>query len=174
MDGQIGIVRQHSVKLVFKVALTSLLFNTTYLIVTLASEYVDSFAAANFASLISYEALIMILLVVLQAAIGVWLVVEWYRDIYFIERGVLIHRSGILFVREERFYLSGLNHIGYFQSFWGRTFQYGDISMMYLAQKHITIRAVNAPARFVKAFEQVVSQFQDNSNQLELPVDAKV
>jgi hypothetical protein len=163
MDNQIGIIRQNPVILVFKVALLSVLFNISYLIVTLASEYIDTFAEASINNVVGYDTVFMIVLIVLQSVIGVWLVLSWLRDVYVVDQGMLVHKTGILFAREDRFHMTGLENISYTQSFWGRMLQYGDVSMMYPVQGKIVLRAVSYPERFVKTFEQISSHFREVS-----------
>lgn len=112
-----------------------------------------------------HVSLILFFLIILKIIIQVFLIVNvtlsWANNIYFINGGgkYLIKRTGILNTKEDAYDLATIRSLAVSQSWLGRIFHYGDVTLKASAsggyQAILTIVGIQDPQKY----EQMIKQY---------------
>ncbi|MBI4129794.1 PH domain-containing protein [Candidatus Roizmanbacteria bacterium] len=87
----------------------------------------------------------------------IYIVLRWRTNHYEIRRSVIIHRSGIVFKKEEEYICNVIESITLFQGFFGRICNYGTLEIFDPAlQKRVYVYNISDPLELRRLIRTVV------------------
>jgi hypothetical protein len=95
---------------------------------------------------------------VLLAYLLISMVTNWFSTLYFVAGGHLLRQRGVLQTKESVFQLTDIESVVMSQSWLGKIFDYGNVTISFLVareREEVTLYAINHPHRY----EQVFSKF---------------
>lgn len=96
-------------------------------------------------------------LVIVKTFITFFIILQWLNEYYEITSTVLYHRRGLLFKVEEQYPLENMQRLEIFQSFFGKLFNYGTISLYDPRRKwYEDMSYIHNPMRYAKILEDLI------------------
>jgi len=152
-------IKQSPILLVMRIIVLFVFFNCAYLGIAFASDYYEGFNSELVFNVIAYDTMVIFLVMVFQVILTLYLFLKWFSESYTLKEGYIIHRWGILLIRERRFKLDNVESITYVQSILGRIFQYGTIQIRYPSDERVEqLSAVAYPDQFVGMVEHNLTE----------------
>ncbi len=156
-----NIVRETPIQLIFRIVWVSVIFNIIYATLSIIADSSEAFNNWNAVGSITYDTFFLLLFIVLQLLITMYLIISRYSVYYKIEEDYILHKTGILTKKEERFKLDGIRAIHIHKKFRGNMLQYGDIEIIAQMDKQkITLYAVPNPEQLVYFIGQIENMQQ--------------
>jgi len=87
------------------------------------------------------------------------LVIGWISTLYFVAAGHLIRQRGVLHIKESVFQLTDIESVMLNQSWLGRIFDFGDVTITFVVarqREEVILYAINHPQRYEQLFSQFV------------------
>jgi len=137
--------------LFFKILLATLFIDT---IVILSFSFVDYVDIKNiwFFNMYSFEENIFILALFFHLLFFIYLFILWIIDSYEIKWWKIIHNNWLFFKKRESFTIDKINTIQLYQSFFGKLFDFWDISIFY-HEKVFILKKIPHPKEFIDLIE---------------------
>lgn len=104
--------------------------------------------------LIDFDVFVYLMLFIAQTAISLYLLIRWGSEYYVVTHDHVIHKSGIIVKREQRYALENAEVIKYTKGFLGRLLGYGDIEIVYPSNKMgFCMKSIANPEQFIFLIE---------------------
>ncbi|MEI6478360.1 MAG: PH domain-containing protein [bacterium] len=88
-----------------------------------------------------------------------YMVVGWISSVYYVTAGHLIRQRGVLKIEETVFQLTDIEAVGMNQSWLGRLFNFGDVTIRFSIAREprdIMLYAINNPRKYESLFSKYV------------------
>lgn len=96
-----------------------------------------------------FNVFIFLILVIIKTAFVVFIILQWLNEYYEITPKEVIHKSGLIFRREERHTLNHLGSIELEQNLFGKVFNYGTIKLYnWTIEKYVTLYLIHNPLKY--------------------------
>jgi len=102
--------------------------------------------------LMGYDTLILISMGLFQGILSFWMLIQWLKQTYIVEKGFIIQKSGVFLSSEKRFSLENVESISYKQTIMGKIFKYGTVEIAYPDNKKRFV-SVEYPEYMIKLIE---------------------
>jgi len=156
-----NIVRETPIQLIFRIVWVSIIFNIIYATLSILGDSSTIFGNWSPVGSITYDTFFLLLFIVIQLLIITYLIISRYSVYYKIEEDYILHKTGILTKREERFKLNSIRAIHIHKKFRGNVLQYGDIEIIaQMDQQKITLYAIPNPEQLVYFIGQIENMQQ--------------
>ncbi|MCX6823621.1 MAG: PH domain-containing protein [candidate division SR1 bacterium] len=151
-----NIVRETPIQLIFRIVWISIIFNIIYATLSILGDSSSIFGNGSAVGSITYDTFFLLLFIIIQLLIITYLIISRYSVYYKIEEDYILHKTGILTKREERFKLNGIRAIHIHKKFRGNLLQYGDIEIIaQMDKQQITLYAIPNPEQLVYFIGQI-------------------
>lgn len=121
-------VRQSIFFLIIKLIVTECLFSFIIVSLCFPLSYIDF--TLNLGELLkSLQTILFLTLTTIKSAVEIFVMFSWLNEYYEVEKTKIIHRKGFIFRQEEVFDYNYVIRIGIQQTFFGKLFNYGTISL---------------------------------------------
>ena len=151
-----NIVRETPIQLIFRIVWVSIIFNIIYAILSIVADSSEAFNNWSAVGSITYDTFFLLLFIVIQLLITAYLIISRYSVYYKIEEDYILHKTGILTKKEERFKLNSIRAIHIHKKFRGNMLQYWDIEIIaQMDQQKITLYAIPNPEQLVYFIGQI-------------------
>ena len=151
-----NIVRETPIQLIFRIVWVSIIFNIIYATLSIVADSSTAFNNWSAVGSITYDTFFLLLFIVIQLFITAYLIISRYSVYYKIEEDYILHKTGILTKKEERFKLNSIRAIHIHKKFRGNLLQYGDIEIIaQMDQQKITLYAIPNPEQLVYFIGQI-------------------
>lgn len=150
--------REATIKLVFRILLSVIIFDFFYLFLTLFEEFVLDLNEAG-PMLLSYSALYHLVLIVLQLVTIIYLFVKWYISYYVVSDTHLTKKTGLLVKRDKVVNYGNVRVVNYKQGVLGRIFNYGDIVFeMVGGGDDLIVKGIESPSSIVEIIQKSIKK----------------
>lgn len=151
-----NVVRETPIQLIFRIVWVSIIFNIIYATLSIVADSSTAFNNGNAIGSITYDTFFLLLFIIVQLWITAYLIISRYSVYYKIEADYILHKTGILTKREERFKLDSIRAIHIHKKFRGNMLQYGDIEIIaQMDSQKITLYAIPNPEQLVYFIWQI-------------------
>lgn len=107
--------------------------------------------------LLSYNLSYFVLLAIVKILLTMYLVLQWINEYYEITPTKILYRRGILWRKEDIYSLSRVNAIGVRQGIFGRTFNYGTLSIYDVGVfKYYYLNYIHNPLRYLDVLHRLL------------------
>lgn len=94
---------------------------------------------------------------ILKIALVVYLILQWLTEYYEIMPEYIVHRRGIIFIKETRHPLEYVREVGFDQSFLGKLLNYGTIRIFnWQTKKFHTMYLIHNPKRYFTIINKLI------------------
>lgn len=153
MEAQGFKIYEHPVIFLFQFLFLLFLSDISFMIAIWFLDLSETQTVLSESNALNMEEKIFIFIMIGQFLFCFYLFFGWIRNFYIFEKNILIHQSGILFIRHERYILEELETVTFSQSFWGRIFSYGKVHIFF-ANQTITFSKILNPQNFVDLLQK--------------------
>ena len=123
---------------------------------------VESILGSNYGVLNTF---LFIIFIIGKTLLMVYIVVIWLNEYYEITPTEVIHKSGLIFRKEERHALSHVDSIDIEQGFLGRVFNYGNIILHHwYIEKKTVLYLIHNPLKYLRILQDLLPQSDQNIN----------
>jgi|SRR3989344_1731645 len=123
---------------------------------------VESVLGINYGAL---NTLLFILFIICKTLFMIYIVVIWLNDYYEITPKEVIHKSGLVFRKEEKHVLSHVDSIDIEQGFLGSMFNYGNIILHHwYIEKTTVLYLIHNPMKYLRILQDLLPQSDQNIN----------
>lgn len=112
-----------------------------------------------------YNTLLFIIFIVGKTLFMTYIVIVWLNEYYEITPKEVIHKSGLIFRKEERHALSHVDAIDMEQGFLGRIFNYGNLILHHwYIEKKTTLYLIHNPLKYLHILQDLLPQSDQRIN----------
>ncbi len=140
-------IRQSAVILTFKILLFTFFADTTYWTTTIITPQLLKSHTTLFLSLIG-----------IKLTIICYLVLRWSSEHIAIDDDFIIHKKGILFIKQNHIKLDTIEEISFEQGILGRIFRYASIHIKQSNSETDFLHAIPYPKQFIYLVEKKISE----------------
>lgn len=112
-----------------------------------------------------FNTLLFIIFVVGKTLFMTFIVIVWLNEYYEITPKEVIHKSGLIFRKEDRHALSHVDSIDIEQGFLGRIFNYGNVILHHwYIEKTTVLYLIHNPLKYLHILQDLLPQSDQNIN----------
>ena len=106
-----------------------------------------------------YNTILFILFIIGKILVTIFVVTVWLNEYYEITPNEVIHKSGLIFRKEERHVLGHIDSVELHQTLLGRIFNYGNLSLFnWVLEKHTTLYLIHNPKKYLAILQDLLPQ----------------
>ncbi|MBI2049459.1 PH domain-containing protein [Candidatus Roizmanbacteria bacterium] len=108
-------------------------------------------------SIIVFNIPIFVFLVLAKIVLMVVVTLQWLNEYYEITAKEIIHRSGLIFKKEERYKLDHLGSLNMEQGVFGKILNYGTLSLFnWVLEKNVFLYLIHNPLKYYNILQNIL------------------
>ena len=156
-------IRESEFFLTVKLIILELFFGLIFLFFTTILDFFELGSQETITSIISWEGLLMIIIICLQIVLTITLVLKWVYSYYDISGDKITYHQGIILLSEKSLYLRDVQEIKAKKGLIGRIFNYGNIALV--GSNRDTLHSLNRisnPDKYIRFLEDLVLEAKES------------
>ena len=110
-------------------------------------------------SMRTWTTLSFVLLGLIKFFLTIAIVTQWLNDYYEIFPNEILHRTGILFRKQEKYFFNHISNIRLNQGVFGRLLNFGSLDLYdWALDKHATMYLIHNPDKYLRILERLMPQ----------------
>ncbi|MEK7517710.1 MAG: PH domain-containing protein [Patescibacteria group bacterium] len=106
-----------------------------------------------------YNTLLFITFVIAKTLFMIYMVILWLNEYYEITPKEVIHRTGLIFRKEERHVLAHIDSVEIEQGLLGRIFNYGNLILFnWVLEKNTMIYLIHNPKKYLRILQDLLPE----------------
>jgi len=122
---------------------------------TFVGDTIEDQQSVTRGKIFEYDSAISLILTIIQIIIALLIALKWANEYFSIKDGFITHSRGIILKKEEKVNILNIDSISHNQSFFGKIFKYGNISIIYGRDQKMLINRIPYPEEFMNDIEYV-------------------
>lgn len=106
-----------------------------------------------------YNTILFILFFIGKTLFMIYIVIVWLNEYYEITPKEIVHKTGLIFRKEERHVLEHIDSVEIEQGLLGRIFNYGNLSLFnWVLEKNTTLYLIHNPLKYLHILQNLLPQ----------------
>lgn len=132
-------------------------------VMVVSTSAVDNFLTLSVPSSVVIS--IFLLITIIKMFVVVFVIIQWLNEYYEITPKEVIHKSGLIYRKEERHTLDHLGSLEVQQGIFGRLFNYGTIRLFNWAlEKNVELYLIHNPMKYHTILSTLLPQADTSKN----------
>lgn len=149
-------IRQSISLLLFKIILIEIFSGVLVVLIYVLFISSSAFTSQNFGLSLGYLAF-FVGLGCFKIGLMIFVTVQWIEEYYEITPKEIIHKTGFLFKKEERYSIEHLGTLDYDQGTLGRIFNFGTVKFLnWATEKEVSLYLIHNPRKYLKILKTLL------------------